>query len=128
MLLIVGVLGLVLIGGYMVMYATRAAALDRYQDGFIIEQCPACHVGTLHMQERVDRSLGIPRVRRTVLCDNCRSVLREVRARHWRYAVDPAANEPLYHSLNNQVIHENHLTDIVPTLDEHDTPHYIDDM
>ncbi len=127
-LLVIGMLGVTLIGIYMVLYATRSAALDRYQDGFVIEQCPVCYAGTLQLQERVYRSFGIPRVRRTVLCDNCRSVLREVGAYRWRYAVDPSANGPLYQSLNNRVIHENQLQDIAPEHDDSDAPHYVDEV
>lgn len=110
----------------MVMYARRAAALDRYAGGFVLYHCPACQEGILSIEERVDRLLGIPRVKRTVRCDTCRSVLREVGNRRWRYAIDPAVNPDLYEALNNQVVHEQELIDLSP--DSHfAAPHYIDE-
>ncbi|MCS7071589.1 MAG: hypothetical protein NZM00_08795 [Anaerolinea sp.] len=52
------------------------------------------------------RVLGIPRVRTTVRCANCRSILREVAPRHWRYAVDHNYSLTLYHRFNGKVIDE----------------------
>lgn len=64
----------------------------RYAKGFLFDTCPACHEGHLHLDEIVQRSMGIPSVRRSVRCDTCRSVLREVRPGRWRYTVDPYVN------------------------------------
>lgn len=125
-LLVGGVLLTLIVGGYMVTYARRAAALDRYASGFVLYHCPACQEGILSGEERVDRLLGIPRVKRTVRCDTCRSVLREVGNRRWRYAIDPTANPELYEALNNQVLHEQELIDLSPDS-PFETPHYIDE-
>jgi hypothetical protein len=64
----------------------------RYAKGFPIDTCPACQEGRLHLEEFVQRSMGIPSVRRSVRCDMCRSVMREVRPGKWRYTVDPYVN------------------------------------
>jgi hypothetical protein len=53
--------------------------------------------------------LGIPRPQAIVRCDNCRSVLREVGRRRWRYAVDRAANLTLYNQLNGRIVNEETL-------------------
>lgn len=126
LLLILGGLLTLGVGGYMVSYAMNAAAVDRYARGFVINRCPVCETGHLDLEERFNRILYIPRVKRTVRCDNCRSVLREVGKRKWRYAVDPAANPNLYRAMNNNIVHENELFDIAP---DHDTgtPEYIDE-
>lgn len=125
-LLVGGILGTLGIGTYMVTYAASAAALERYNDGFVIDHCPTCEVGELELEERIYRTLGIPRIRRTVRCNNCRSVLREVGKRRWRYAVDPAANESRYRALNNRVLREEQLRNLRPA-DSLDRPRYIDD-
>jgi hypothetical protein len=126
LLMILGGLLTLAVGGYMVSYAMNAAAVDRYARGFVINRCPVCEIGHLDLEERFNRILLIPRVKRTVRCDNCRSVLREVGKYKWRYAVDPAANPNLYQAMNNRIVHENELFDIAP---DHDTgtPEYIDD-
>ncbi|HRF98902.1 MAG TPA: hypothetical protein PLZ51_27015, partial [Aggregatilineales bacterium] len=62
---------------YVVMYLRGQAAVDRYTNGFVIDTCPVCGVGKLEAETRVVRLLGIPRPRRTVRCDHCRSLLRE---------------------------------------------------
>ncbi len=126
LLLVLGGMVTLLVGGYMVSYSMNAAAMDRYGQGFVINQCPVCEVGHLELEERFNRILFIPRVKRTVRCDHCRSVLREVGKRKWRYAVDPAANPDLYRAMNNQVIHENELYNIAPDH-ETGTPQYIDE-
>jgi hypothetical protein len=115
---------LVLAVGYVGIYVNQAAQLDRYRDGFMLSTCPVCEQGHLHLEERRYRFLGIPRVRRVVRCDVCRSVLRQVGRQRWRYAVDGAENEAMYDELNGRVVSEDDLLDIgyrgAP-------PHYIED-
>lgn len=113
-------------GGYILTYAVRAGALNRYTDGFVLEQCPVCEVGHLSLEERVFRMLGIPRVRRTVRCDNCNSILREVAPCRWRYAVDRVANPEMYAAINNRVLREDQLATLGDDEQE-DAPTYIDE-
>jgi hypothetical protein len=115
-----------LVGGYIVMFATSMAAAERYAGGFIIQSCPVCQVGYLEMEERSNRVLGILRVRRTVRCDNCRSVLREVGKHRWRYAVDRSVSPELYASLNNRILREEQLLELSPD-ENYQSPHYLDD-
>lgn len=110
----------------MVTYATNAAALDRYASGFPIRYCPVCEEGHLEIEEKTARWLWIPFVRRTVRCDNCRSVLREVGKRRWRYAVDRSVNEDFYRNLNNRILTEAQLLAIAPDYAA-DAPLYIDE-
>jgi hypothetical protein len=109
---------------YVGIYVNQAAQLDRYRDGFVLSICPVCEQGNLHLEERRYRFLGIPRVRRVVRCDVCRSVLRQVGRQRWRYAVDGAENSAMYDELNGHVVSEDDLLDIgyrgAP-------PHYIED-
>ena len=44
-------------------YVTQAANLARYQEGFLLTTCPICARGTLYLEDRRYRVLGIPRVR-----------------------------------------------------------------
>jgi hypothetical protein len=101
---LVGGAVLVLVLGYVAFYWRGLSAGDRYADGFVVERCPVCKEGHLEVETRQVRVLGVPRPRTTVRCDNCRSVLREVRAGRWRYAVDRAANPALYNQLNGRVV------------------------
>lgn len=91
-LLIAG--GVILLGvvAYMLRRSAGMRQVRRYAKGFPIDTCPACREGRLHLEEFVQRSMGIPSVRRSVRCDMCRSVLREVRPGKWRYTVDPYVN------------------------------------
>jgi uncharacterized protein YraI len=107
---------------YAAVYAVNAANLDRYRDGFVLDVCPVCEEGDLYLEERRYRLLGIPRVRRVVRCDYCRSVLRQVGPRRWRYAVDNMENPDLYDEFNNQVMTEDALIDILGV-----PPQYIED-
>lgn len=113
-------------GGYMLVHAWSAASLARYEEGFFLDQCPICEEGHLVLEERPYSVLGIPRVRRAVRCDNCRSVLREVRRYQWRYAVDPSASRDLYDMLNNKVIPEQKLADLSQSYGE-TVPEYLDE-
>lgn len=89
---------------YAMVYWLGLASVDRYTHGFVATECPVCHHGTLHLESKDQPILGIPRVRRTVKCTECRSVLREVGNRRWRYAVDRLANSSLYDYLNGKVL------------------------
>jgi hypothetical protein len=109
---IVGGIILLLVLGYVGFYLRGTAAAERYSKGFVIERCPACDRGRLTVETRVDRLLGIPRPRRTVRCSECRSVLREVGNRRWRYAVDPVENTALYKHYNGQEIDDLTLSQI----------------
>lgn len=95
-------------------YVTQAANLARYQEGFLLTTCPICARGTLYLEDRRYRVLGIPRVRRVVRCDECRSVLRQVGPGRWRYAVDELRNPDAYKLLNNRVVAERDLWVIAP--------------
>jgi hypothetical protein len=107
--------GLALVAlAYLGVYVVQAANLDRYRDGFVLSVCPVCEEGHLYIEERRTRILGIPRVRRVVRCDACRSVLRQVGRQRWRYAVDGVENPDLYDTLNGRVLTEHRLMEISP--------------
>ena len=89
---------------YALVYWLGLASVDRYASGFVATECPVCHQGELHLESKDQPILGIPRVRRTVKCTECRSLLREVGNRRWRYAVDRMANSSLYDYLNGKVL------------------------
>jgi hypothetical protein len=112
-----GVAFLMALGVYLMIYALNSAAMDRYSTGFIIRQCPVCEEGVLEIEERPYRSLGIPRARRTVRCDNCRSILREVGRRKWRYSVDRFANPELFETTNSSVLSEADLQALTRDID-----------
>lgn len=95
-------------------YVAQAANLARYQEGFLLTVCPICARGSLYLEDRRYRMLGIPRVRRVVRCDECRSVLRQVGRGRWRYAVDELENPAAYDALNNRVVTERDLWVIAP--------------
>lgn len=111
---------------YAGVYMNQLGSLSRYREGFFLTRCPVCQQGGLYVDERRYRMLGIPRARRTVRCDNCRSVLREVGRRRWRYAVDGAADPELYDKLNGQTISEARLREISPEFGP-SRPEFIDD-
>ncbi len=91
---------------YVLLVWRGQSAVDRYAKGFIIEKCPVCRVGNLEVETRTVRILGIPRPRRTIRCDNCRSLLRETGAKRWRYAVDKLANIAMYDRYNGLEVDE----------------------
>ncbi len=78
----------------------------RYGDQFVVDICPACQIGELHLEESIRQSLGVAQVTRTVRCDACRSVLRQIEPGVWRYSVDPVVNPALADAYNGK-----HLTD-----------------
>ena len=98
-----------LVVGYVALYWRALTVGERYAEGFVIERCPVCQQGHLTVENRPARVLGIPRPQAIVRCDNCRSVLREVGRRRWRYAVDRAANLTLYNQLNGRIVNEETL-------------------
>jgi hypothetical protein len=108
------------------LYFAGAVAVDRYKAGFVVKTCPVCERGNLHVETRVDRLLGIPRVRRTVRCDACRSVLREVGLRRWRYAIDRLENPTLYRRFNNKLIDEVQLSRL-NSIEQIEAPQVSDD-
>jgi hypothetical protein len=101
---IVGLVALVLVAIYIGLYMQGLSAASRYKEGFVIETCPVCQRGHLHIEERPNRLLGIPIVRRTVRCDECRSVLRETGNRRWRYAVDRIENPVMFDRFNGREV------------------------
>ena len=99
-----GIFVLVLI--YVGLYVQGLNAAARYRDGFIIERCPVCQRGHLTVELRQERWMGLPSGRHTVRCDECRSVLREIGPRRWRYAVDRIENPSFYERFNNREVSE----------------------
>jgi uncharacterized protein YgiM (DUF1202 family) len=106
---LIGVVILLIVLGYIFLYWRGLVAADRYRDGFVIDECPVCKRGGLHVDEKPGRLLGIPQVRRTVRCDVCRSVLRETGAGRWRYAVDRIENAAIYDRFNGKEITDDEL-------------------
>lgn len=106
---LVGAAALILLLIYVGFYWRGLASADRYADGFVIERCPICGEGHLIVETKQTRLLGIPRPRTIVRCDFCRSVLREVGSRRWRYAVDRSENPALYKQLNGKIVDEQTL-------------------
>ena len=112
--LLVGGGVLLVVIGYIGLYWRGASGVERYANGFVIERCPTCGSGTLHIETTVTRSLGIPRARYTVRCSECRSVMRGAGVRRWRYAVDRVENPSLYERYNNQIVEESELARLTP--------------
>lgn len=108
---------------YAGVYLVQAASVNRVGPEFMLDICPVCEAGRLHLDARRYRVAGILRVRRVVRCDNCRSILRDIGRQRWRYAVDRAANPALYDQLNGHVVTEQQLLQISPEQ----PPRYIED-
>lgn len=111
--LIVGGVVLTIVLIYLWLYWLGASTLNRYSDGFVVERCPVCKTGNLHVEERNAPILGIPRSKRMVKCDHCRSVLREVGRENWRYAVDRIENPRMYEKLNGRRITDDQIENLV---------------
>jgi uncharacterized protein YraI len=107
--------GVLLLGilGYVALYLRGVGVASRYADGFVVDMCPVCRQGRLEVETRQERLLGIPRPRHIVRCTNCRSVLREVGDRRWRYAVDPLPYPTLYERFNGREVDEETLQSLV---------------
>jgi uncharacterized protein YraI len=119
---IVGGVLLLIVLGYIGLYLRGIAAVERYSAGFVIDRCPVCRRGVLSVESRVDRVIGIPRIRRTVRCNKCRSVLRETGTRRWRYAVDRVENEAVYDRFNGRVIDDDTLVTLAEQPPVPDVP------
>ncbi len=109
--LIAGIVLLAILG-YAVFYWRGLTRSERYASGFVVDTCPICQRGQLIVESRQERLFGIPRVRHSVRCTECRSVLREMDEHHWRYAVDPLANPDLYQRFNGKIVDDQTLTDL----------------
>lgn len=96
--LAVAAAGLILAAAlYLAGRGRRRREMVRYADGFVLDECPVCQMGSLELEENGRRV-----VRRTVRCDTCRSVLRQVRPGVWRYTIDPLVNPELAGRFNGQ--------------------------
>ena len=95
-----GMLGLAYVG----LYLRGATARRRYNQGFIIERCPACGKEALRVKIQRKRRLGIPQAKYAVRCDTCRSVLRETSRGQWIYRINPRANPELYVRFHDKVV------------------------
>lgn len=98
--------------GYIALYLGGVIATERYARGFVVDTCPVCRRGQLQVETRQTRLFGIPSPRRIVRCTECRSVLREVGTRRWRYAVDPVENAAVYERFNGREIDEETLVQL----------------
>ena len=94
--------GSVLLVGYGLLFIRGFVNNRRYHAGFVVEQCPVCYRGELVVEKKPNRLLGIARPKRVVRCTECRSILREVGHRTWRYAVDGFENEVMFEHLNGK--------------------------
>lgn len=110
---ITGAIVLLFVLIYSWFYWQGLAAIGRYADGFVIEDCPVCQRGQLQIDERQSRIFGIPSARRTVRCDTCRSVLRQTGSQRWRYAVDRIENPAMYDRFNGREVTEADLKRLV---------------
>jgi len=97
-----GVLGVLLSAGFLL----RGRGISRGEpQPWIVESCPACQEGQLSLVVR-------GRSQRVVRCDNCRSVLRQVRKDTWRYAVDPLPDKDFAERYNGKILSEEELGDL----------------
>ncbi len=114
-----------LLGLYGWRFLAGERELKRYSKGYSVVICPACQVGHLHLEESVRRTLGIARVARSVRCDACHSMLRQLRPGLWRYMIDPHVNPALARSFNSHQLNDvqvsdlaSHMADYPPILSE----------
>jgi hypothetical protein len=98
-----------LLGVYGWQFMAGQRETRRYNDAFPLEYCPVCQSGTLSLDSVVRRSLGIARITRTVRCDTCRSVLRQIEPGVWRYAIDPYTNPDLAREYDGRQFTDNEL-------------------
>ena len=108
---------MVVIYGWQAITAQRE--VKRYAGQFPLDSCPVCQTGSLHLEETIQRPLGIARVNRSVRCDVCRSVLRQVSPGTWRYSIDPYINESLATEFSGNVFTNADLGVFVATAMEH---------
>lgn len=128
---IIGIVIFILVLIYVALYWNGLSSADRYVDGFVIDDCPVCRAGKLHVESRQERFLGIPAAKHTVRCDNCRSILREVGNRRWRYAVDRMENPELFERYNTREIMTGELATLLVQKQVASTsqtlPEFVDD-
>lgn len=91
--------------------------LRRYADGFLFDRCPVCREGQVHLEQVVRRSMGVPSVRRSVRCDSCHSVLREIKPGLWRYTVDGFVNPEMASRYNTRRLSEADLVELAHHAD-----------
>jgi hypothetical protein len=127
----IGIVLFIMVLLYIALYWNGLSLVDRYTGGFVIENCPVCHTGHLHVESRQERILGIPTVKHTVRCDNCRSILRGTGNRRWRYAVDRVENPDLYERYNGKEIMTGELASLLvqkkSSLGKTTLPKFVDD-
>lgn len=119
---IVGGIAILAIVGYAGLYVRGLAGVERYSTGFVINRCPVCRRGSLEVETRTERVLGIPRARHTVRCETCRSVLRGTGDRRWRYAVDPLESATMYQRFNGREIDDETLKALSQMPPESEAP------
>ncbi|MGF1504591.1 MAG: hypothetical protein ACFB51_05570 [Anaerolineae bacterium] len=90
----VGLLFLAILA-YAVRFVAGRRERSRYADGFVLEACPVCQIGMLELDEVSRQTLGLVSTRRSVRCDTCRSVMRQIRPGTWRYNMDALFNPAL---------------------------------
>jgi hypothetical protein len=116
-------IGLSVLAVLLIFYGWRAIAaqreVKRYAGHFPLDGCPVCQTGTLHLDESIQRPLGIARVSRLVRCDVCRSVLRQVAPTTWRYSIDSYINESLAQEFSGHVFTDAELGAFVATAMQH---------
>ncbi|MGJ3240800.1 MAG: hypothetical protein ACFE0Q_18985, partial [Anaerolineae bacterium] len=100
---------------YIWFYWQGLSTAERYANGFVIDTCPVCQRGSLQIDQRTTRILGIPNSRHTVRCDVCRSVLRQTGTERWRYAVDRLENPTMYERFNGRQVTDTDLTRLTKT-------------
>ncbi len=105
----IGGLGLLAIL-YVWRFALGQREVRRYKNGFSLQTCPTCQTGHLILEEHVRRPLGIAIIARSVLCDACRSVLRQVRPGLWRYTIDAFVNSALAEEYNGHTFSDASLS------------------
>lgn len=110
---LIGGIGLLAVLVYIGVYLRGITASERYAKGFVVERCPVCRRGELIVESKQERSMGVPNARHTVRCTECRSVLREIGNRRWRYAVDRLENPIMYDRFNNREVDEETLKVLV---------------
>lgn len=98
-----GVFGLAVVA-YGLAFITGQQEATRYHSGFMLDHCPVCQSGSLHLEESRQPKFGVPSTQRLVRCDNCRSVMRQVRPGVWRYTVDGFVNPDMAEIYNGKTL------------------------
>jgi hypothetical protein len=133
--ILAGLVGLVAVYG--IQRNRRLRELQRYSGGFPIRECPVCQTGSLHLDEHIWSPFGLPQIKRTVRCDTCHSVMREVRPGLWRYTIDPLANPDMADQRNGAEVSDidlpgfahdarSYTPSVLPRFDTQPSPDYQD--